>query len=207
MADLTLLAFELADKYRTPVYILSDAYTGQMMEPVEFPETVAPFERKPWAVYADKESRPNLITSIKMNPVEMENVNIQLQETYKKIEETEVRYREYDVEDAEHLIIAYGISGRIAQSTVKTLRSQGLKVGLLRPLTLMPFPKKRLYELAQKVKVMTVFELSNGQMLDDVKLAVREKCPVEFFNRMGGAVPTSEELRGAIANIHKKHMG
>jgi pyruvate/2-oxoacid:ferredoxin oxidoreductase alpha subunit len=206
MADLTLLAFELADRYRTPVYVLSDAYTGQMMEPVEFPETVVRSERKPWAVYADKESRPNLITSIKMNPAEMEGINIQLQETYKIIEEKEVLYKEYDVEDAEQIIVAYGICGRLAQSTVRSLREQGLKVGLIRPLTLMPFPKKRLLELAQRTRVMTVIELSNGQMLDDVRLAVKEKCPVEFFNRMGGAVPTSAELRNAISNIHKKYL-
>ena len=165
MADLTMLAFDIADRYRTPVYILTDAFTGQMMEPVEFPDTVVKVERNDWALYSDKDSKHNLVTSIKMNTVEMEGVNIRLQETYAKIEANEVRFKDYDVADADHVIIAYGICGRIALSAIRVLRERGLKVGLMRPITLMPFPTKHIEELAGRAKVITTFELSNGQML------------------------------------------
>ena len=206
MADFTLLAFEIADRYRTPVYILTDAFTGQMMEPVEFPDTVVQAPHKDWAVYSDKASKHNLITSIKMNTVEMEKVNRRLQETYARIEANEVRYKEYHVDDADHVVVAYGICGRIGLSAVRAMRDKGLKVGLLRPITLMPYPIERLSQLAQKAKVFTSFELSNGQMRDDVRLAIHDKRPVEFFGRMGGSVPTLDELIDALTAIHQKHL-
>ena len=206
MADFTLLAFEIADRYRTPVYILTDAFTGQMMEPVEFPDTVVKVERKDWALYSDKASKHNLVTSIKMNTVEMEKVNVRLQATYARIEAAEVRFKEYYVDDADHVIVAYGICGRIALSAVRTMRDRGLKVGLMRPITLMPFPSQRLEEIAKRAKVMTSFELSNGQMLQDVRLAIHDRRPVEFYGRMGGAVPTLDELMEALTAIHKKHI-
>lgn len=207
MADFTMLAFELADKYLTPVYILTDAYVGQMMEAVEFPTEVVRPEQKDWAVHGDKESKHNLITSIRMNPEEMEKLNIKLQEKYAEIEEKEVRYEEYCVDDAELVIVAYGIASRIAHSTVASLREKGLKVGLLRPITLMPFPTRRLLELVDSTKAFTVVELSNGQMVSDVRLAIGDKRPIEYYGRMGGATPTQEEMTETIMKHYRQHIG
>src|SRR3989339_790015 len=194
MCDHTILAFELADKYRTPVYVLADAYIGQVMEPVEFPSEVLPVAKKEWAIYGDKESKHNLVTSIQMNTIEMEKVNVVLQKKYKEIEEKEVRFSEYMTDDAEMIIVAYGISSRLARSVVNDLRSKGIKIGLFRPITLFPFPKKQILKHADHAKLFVALELSNGQMVDDVRLAVNGKRPVEYYGRMGGAVPTHDEL-------------
>lgn len=208
MCDLTIHAFDLADKYLTPVYVLTDAYTGQVMEGVEFPSEVKKVERRDWAVYADKESKGNLICSIQMDTESMEQVNIKLQEKYKTIEENEVMYNEYMCDDAEIIFVAYGITSRVVRSTVDMLREQGIKAGLHRPITLFPFPKKRLTELCDKdeTKMFLAVELSNGQMVDDVRLTICGKKPVEFYGRMGGAIPTEEELTEVTKNLAKKHF-
>ncbi len=204
MCDLTIDAFELADKYRTPVYVLTDAYVGQVMEPVTFPSTIQKGERKDWAVYGDKNSSNNLISSIKMNTVEMEKMNILLQEKYEVIEKNEVKYAEYLVDDAEYIVVSYGITSRIVYSAIDTLRAKGLKVGMLRPITLFPYPKKRVAELAKRVKGFCSIELSNGQMVDDVRLAVNGKVPVEFYGRLGGAIPEQDEIANKIEEFYLK---
>lgn len=207
MCDFTMQAFELAEKYRTPVYVMADAYIGQVMEPVIVPAKVKTTQRQPWAVYADKESAKNLICSIHMSAEELEAVNIKLQKKYQTIEDNEVKFEDFETKDADMVLVAYGITSRIARTAVEVLRSKGMKVGLLRPMTLFPFPKKRLVELADnKAKVFTVLELSNGQMLDDVRLCINGKRPVEFYGRMGGAVPTIEEVVAEVSKLYRKHL-
>jgi len=193
MCDLTQFAFDLAEKYRTPVYVLADGYTGQMMEPVEFGEPVLKEIRHDWAIYGDRESKHNLISSIYLAPDELEAHNVHLQEKYKKIEESELQFEEFMMDDAEYMVMGYGIVSRVLKTVVEQLRSEGLKIGLLRPITLFPFPKKQLAELSEKLKKILVVEMNNGQMVEDVRLHVCGRCPVEFYNRMGGVVPTAEE--------------
>lgn len=194
MSDLTQLAFDIAEKYLTPVYIMADGYTGQMMEPVEFGSPVTDLPRHDWAVYGDKESKHNLISSIYLDPDELEQHNIKLQEKYKVIEANELRMEEFMLDDAEYVLMGYGIVSRILKTVVENLRAEGVKIGLLRPITLFPFPNAKIAELSQKVKKMLVVEMSNGQMVHDVELAVKGKCPVEFYGRMGGVVPSMQEL-------------
>jgi pyruvate/2-oxoacid:ferredoxin oxidoreductase alpha subunit len=193
MADCGYHAFELAEKYRCTVFILADAYIGQMMEPVRFPSVVKKAKRNNWALYADKESRDNLISSILMNGPLMSEHNIKLQEKYKKIEEEIIDYEEFFTDDADYLLVAYGISSRICLTAARVLRKQGIKIGLLRPKTLFPFPSIRLAELAGRVKKMMVVELSNGQMAVDVDLAVKGRVPVLKYNWYGGMVPSVAE--------------
>ncbi len=194
MCNLTMKAFDIADKYRTPVFILADGYIGQMMEPVEFPEPVMHIDRKDWALYADAESKHNLISSIFLDPEELEEHNRKLQKKYALIEQNEIRFETFMCDDAEHLLIGYGIVSRILKTAVEKLRSEGVKIGMIRPVSLFPFPKAIIAELAGKVKNILVVELSNGQMVDDVRLATEFKTPIHFFNRMGGVVPATEEI-------------
>lgn len=194
MCDLTLLAFELAEKYRTPVYLLTDAYIGQMMEPVNFPKERAFPKRTDWALYADNASHKNVVSSIFMSTDGLEIHNQNLQKKYAEIEENEVRYQEVMVEDADLVMIGYGFISRMLLSVTEILRNEGYKVGLLRPITAFPFCSKRLEELANQGKAFLDVELSNGQMLTDVRLAVGKEATVHFYNRMGGIVPSVEEL-------------
>ncbi len=202
MCNLTMQAFELADKYRTPVVVLADGFVGQMMEPVELPEPVTDIPPKPWAVDGTKKNAENLITSIYMDPIELEEHNLKLQEKYKKIEESEGLLEELHTEDAEVILMGYGIVSRILQTVVEEARSQGIPAGLLRPITLMPFPEKRIKELAETAKLFFVSELSNGQMIDDVRLALEGKRPTKFYGRMGGSVPTTQEMFEQVKNIY-----
>ncbi len=194
MVDFTIEAFEVADRYRTPVYLFADAYVGQVMESVDFPTTVSKLPEKPWALKGNKETKGNLITSILMSPELEEKLNIKLQEKYREIEEKEQRYSEYMLDDADIVLVAYGITSRIAQSCVDILREKGINAGLFRPITLWPFPNDRLRELRTKTKQFVVFELSNGQMVDDVRLLVKDHAKVDFYGRMGGVIPTPDEL-------------
>lgn len=200
MCDLTMLAFELADKYRNPTIIMADGTIGQMMEPVEFPQPVTTFPKKDWAVKATPETRENLITSIELDPDRLEVHNQKLQKKYAIIEEKEVRCDEYRSDDAEIILIGFGIVSRILQTVVDELRSEGIAVGLLRPVTLFPFPRKIIESYAQKknISFFNVFELNNGQMVDDVRLAVNGIKPVHFYGRMGGNMPTVKEVTGEI---------
>jgi 2-oxoisovalerate ferredoxin oxidoreductase alpha subunit len=194
MCDFAYRAFDLADRYRMTVYILSDAYIGQMMEPIVLPAAVLHNSRKEWALYGNRESRHNLITSIYMQQSTLSALNIKLQEKYRIIEQELVEYEETDTDDADVILIAYGITARICFSALKMLRADGVKAGLFRPKTLFPFPRARISELASNVKSFIVAELSNGQMADDVELAVGAQCPVLRYNWMGGVIPTVKEL-------------
>jgi 2-oxoisovalerate ferredoxin oxidoreductase alpha subunit len=197
MCDMTYRAFELADKYRMTAFILSDAYIGQMMEPVAFPKQVLHGERHDWALYADKESDKNLVTSIHMNRDLLSDHNKHLMAKYRSLDEI-VDFEEYRLDDAEFAFIAYGISSRIAHTAVDELRDRGIKAGLLRLKTLYPFPKQRIAELAEDLAKrsgrIAVMELSDGQMSDDVDLTVARTVPVERYLWMGGVVPPVEEV-------------
>ncbi len=194
MCDFAYRAFELADRYRITVFILSDAYIGQMMEPVRLPLEVKKGERKPWALYADRESRHNLVTSIFMNTAAMGEHNVKLQRKYGRLEEEAVEFEEINTEEAEVVLLAFGICSRICLSAVSRLRSRGVAAGLFRPKTLFPFPRKRLEELAGRTKAMIAVELNNGQMAEDAALAVRGRIPVLRYNWYDGNVPTAAEL-------------
>ncbi|MBD3235328.1 MAG: 3-methyl-2-oxobutanoate dehydrogenase subunit VorB [Candidatus Eisenbacteria bacterium] len=196
MADHGILAFALADRYRNPVFILTDGAIGQMMEPVEFPETVVTPPEKEWAVGVGAARRPNLISSILLDPDELEAHVAKLEEKYTRIVEQEVRAEAYELEDAELVVVAFGIVSRVARSAIEVLRKEGCKVGMLRPITLWPFPEPQLRELAaqERVQRFLTIEMSNGQMVRDVRLAVEGRKPVEFYGRTGGNIPTEVEL-------------
>ena len=205
MADFVDLSFEIAFKYRNPVMILSDGVIGQMMEKVVLPpqkprrtdaEVIA---QCPWASTGrTKDRKPNIITSLELKPEEMEKNNIRFQAKYKLIEENEVRFEEINCEDADYLIVAFGSMARIGQKAMELAREEGIKVGILRPITLWPFPTKVIAAYADKVKGMLVTELNAGQMIEDVRLAVNGKVKVEHFGRLGGIVPDPDEIVAAL---------
>lgn len=205
MADFVDLAFDLAFKYRNPAMILSDGVIGQMMEKVVLPpfkprRTEEEVEKEcPWAAIGKKQHRaPNILTSLELEPHHMEEKNLHLQAKYQEIREKEVRYEEILCEDAEYVIIAFGSASRIAQKVIELCREEGLKVGLLRPITLWPFPTKEIHELSKRVKGMLSFEINAGQMIEDIRLAVAGNTPVAYYGRMGGIVPTPEEVVEAL---------
>lgn len=202
MCDLTVLAFDLADTYRNPVCILADGFTGQMMEPVTVPlARPVPFDHTSWCVRGDAATHRNLISSIYLESEDLERHNLKLDEKYRRIARDEVRFEEYQVEDADLIVVAFGIVSRIVYSTVDQARAQGLKVGLLRPITLWPFPSARIAELAARDVRFLSAELSTGQMVEDVRLAVEGRAPVHFYGRCGGMVPGSEELLAEYGKI------
>ena len=202
MADFVALGFELAFKYRNPAIILADGVIGQMMEKVVLPaqkprrteeEVIA---QCPWA--ATGKAKPNIITSLELKPEAMEINNLRFQAKYREIEKNEVRFEEINCEDAEYLIIAFGSMARIGQKAMELAREKGIKVGILRPITLWPFPTKAIAAYADKVKGMLVTELNAGQMIEDVRLAVNGKVKVEHFGRLGGIVPDPDEIVTAL---------
>lgn len=205
MADFVQLGFDLAFKYRNPAIILADGVIGQMMEKVVLPdqkprlteeEVIA---RCPWAANGKRKGAANnIITSLELDPAKMEVRNIHLQEKYKEIEKNEVRYEEIMCDDAEYLIVAFGSCARIGQKALELAREQGIKVGLLRPITLWPFPTAPIAKYAYKVKGMLSLELNAGQMIEDIKLAVNGKVRVEHFGRLGGIVPDPDEVVTAL---------
>jgi len=194
MCDLTMEAFDIADKYRNPVVVLTDGFVGQMMEPVELPVAISKLPQKTWAVDGTAKTARNLISSIELEPDDLEKHNIKLQKKYKMITEKEVKFEELYTEDAEIILIGYGIVSRVLQSVVDEARSERLPVGLLRPITLFPFPTKKIKELSKTAKMFFISEMSNGQMVDDVRLALEGKRPVKFFGHMGGVAPTTQEI-------------
>ena len=201
MADFVDLSFTLAFKYRTPVMILSDGVIGQMMEKVVLPpikprRTEEEILREcPWATTGRSKGRkPNVITSLELKSEVMEQRNIHLQEKYRKIRENEVRYETKFMDDAEYMIVAFGSAARIAEKAIEMARAEGIKVGLFRPITLWPFPTNEIAAAATKVKGILVAEINAGQMVDDVRLAVNGKVPVEHYGRLGGIVPEPEEM-------------
>ncbi len=201
MADFVDLAFELAFKYRNPAMILSDGAIGQMMEKVVLPpfkprRTEEEIAREcPWATTGRTGMRkPNIITSLELRSEEMEQNNLRIQAKYRVIEEKEVRYEEYKTEDADVLIVAFGSAARIAKKVIAIAREQGIRVGLLRPITLWPFPYKRIGELGKKMKGILSLEINAGQMVEDVRLAVECQVPVQWYGRLGGIIPEPEEV-------------
>ncbi len=205
MADFVDLSFELAFKYRNPVMILADGVVGQMMEKVTLPaqkkrltdeEVIA---RCPWATTGKSKGRkPNIITSLELKPDAMEQNNLHLQAKYKVIEENEVRYEEIGCEDIDYLIVAFGSMARIGQKAMEIAHQEGIKVGILRPITLWPFPTKAIEKYTDKVKGMLSLELNAGQMIEDIRLAVNGKVKVEHFGRLGGIVPDPDEIVEAL---------
>jgi len=204
MCDLTMLAFELADKYRNPVVLLADGFTGQMMEPVEFPQIAIQPPPAKWAVRADAETRKNLITSIFLEPDLLERHVRKLLAKYEQAEREEVRFETVRTEDADVVLVGYGISARILKSVVQLARAEGLRVGLLRPITLYPFPTEAICALAATASAFLTVELSTGQMVEDVRLAVEGRRPVEFYGRAGGNVPSADEVLAVVRNIAKR---
>jgi len=198
MADLTILAFELADRYRNPAIVLTDGFVGQMMEPLdlEYREIAAP--EKPWAVKGTAETRKNMVSSIYLELDELEEHQRRMEAKYIRARQTETRSEQYRTDDADLLVVGFGIVSRILRSAVDEARKQGIKVGLFRPITLWPFPSVELAKTALHIEKLLVVELSNGQMLEDVHLAIEGKRPVEFYGRVGGNVPSVEELLSKI---------
>ena len=203
MAELTVKGFELADKYRMTTMILADGTLGQMMEPVSLDFEVKPMPEKPWAVTGTKMQRKhNIINSLYLKPDQLERTNFERFERYKAIEENEVMYEEYLMEDAEICITAFGIASRVAKNAIDEARKQGIKAGLIRPITLWPFPTKVFEKYASQVKEFISVELSMGQMIEDVRLAVNGKAPVTLCNRSGGMIPSPEQVLEAIVKAN-----
>lgn len=202
IADLTMEAFDLADIYRMPAVILADGALGQMMEPVDLEAREArEIPEKTWAACGHGFKRPhNIINSLYLEPDALEKTVIERDKRYKEIEKTEVKYEEYLTDDADIIVVAYGITARISKSAINAARKKGIKVGLFRPISLWPFPKQRLFELADKTKKFLTVELNMGQMVDDVRMAIQFKKPVDFFGRTGGMMPSVNEV---LENIEK----
>ncbi|GHT75213.1 3-methyl-2-oxobutanoate dehydrogenase subunit VorB [Bacteroidia bacterium] len=210
MADHVALGFDLSFKYNNPAMILADGVIGQMMEKVVLPEqrprrTEEQIRKEQsWATLGKPASRkPNIITSLELDSSIMEQNNLRFQTKYKAIEENEVLYEELMCDDAEYLIVAFGSAARISQKVVELARKEGIKVGLFRPITLWPFPKKELNTYKEKVKGILTVELNAGQMVEDVKLAVECRVPVEHYGRLGGIVPTPQEVLNALMSLYK----
>ena len=205
LIDLTVLAFDLAEKYRWIVIVLADGSLGQMMEPAELPpmRPVRPVDKRaPWALTGAKGRAPNLVTSIYIDPAVEEKFNFRLVAKMRKIEAAEIRLRELSTEDAEIGIVAFGTAGRICQTAVKAAREEGIKVGLLRPISLYPYPYEHVRALSKRVKSLLVVEMNMGQMVEDVRLAAEGRVPVSFYGRMGGMVPMPDEVLEAIRKMH-----
>lgn len=207
MASFTYVGFDLADKYRTPVTILADGALGQMMEPVEFPEYNIEdhkVDHSDWATTGRKDGREqHVITTLYLKSEDMEAINVHLQDKYRLIRENEVRYEAIDTEDADYLLVAYGLSSRVAHKAVQMARKKGIKIGLLRPQTLYPFPNLKLHELAKQVQGMLVVEMNVGQMVEDVRLATEGQVPVHFYGRMGGMIPQPDDI---VQKIEEKFI-
>ncbi|MGC9470744.1 MAG: 3-methyl-2-oxobutanoate dehydrogenase subunit VorB [Bacteroidales bacterium] len=206
MSDFVKLGFELAFKYRNPAMILSDGAIGQMMEKVElFDPVPRSKEILPWATTGKTPDRErNIITSLDLDPKRQEDFNLKLQKKYREIEEKEVRFEKIQCDDAEYLFVAYGTSSRVVQKAVQLARSKGIKVGLFRPITLWPFPSKEIFAMTDQVKGILSVEMSAGQMVEDIRLAVNGKIKVDYYGRMGGIIPTPDEV---VEMLEKKIIG
>lgn len=203
--DLTVLAFDLADKYRTLVFVVADGAIGQMMEAAELPPMRPLPEKRPeWSLTGARGRKRNVVTSLYLGAEQLEALNIELQTKLREIKAREVRFDSFGTEDAEIVVVAFGTAARIAQSTIRQLRREGLRVGLFRPVTLWPFPEEELAALADRqpaVKTFLVVEMNAGQMLHDVREAVGREVPVEFYGRMGGAIPLPHEIENEIRRL------
>ena len=202
--DLTVLAFDLAEKYRSIVAILTDGSIGQMMEPCEMPPMQPlKMDHPAWAATGAQSRERNFLSSIYLNVGEEEQANLRWMRKWQEIEANEVRFREYYTEDAKFLVVGFGSAGRVALSAVRAARAEGIPVGLLRPITLAPFPNQKLAELAQRMQGILVVEMNGGQMLDDVRLTVGSRTPIEFFARLGGVMPLPDEVLDEIKRLAK----
>jgi 2-oxoglutarate ferredoxin oxidoreductase subunit alpha len=203
--DLVMDAFDLADKYRNPVMVLADGYIGQMMEPVEFkkrpPQELPP---KDWAIMGAKGRPRNLIKTLYLDPVELEKHNLKLHNKYMEMAKNEVRVENYMTDDAEVIIAAYGTTARIAKTAIKILREKGIRAGLVRPITLFPFPYAAFRKIAERVDDILVVEMNMGQMLEDVKIGVCGKAKIHFYGRTGGIVPSYDEIVDRTEKIVKR---
>ena len=199
MVDMTFKGFELADKYQMPVMLLSDGTMGQMMEPVSLEAGEVKKYDKPWALTGTKgERKPNIVNSLYLKADELEKVNFERYERYAKIEKEEALWEEYKMEDAEVCIVAFGVAARVSKNAIDAAREKGIKVGMIRPITLWPFPKEALLKAADKVDKFISVELNMGQMKDDIELAIRCKKEVLLCNRTGGMIPTVENVLDKI---------
>jgi pyruvate/2-oxoacid:ferredoxin oxidoreductase alpha subunit len=194
MCDFAYKGFDLAETYRSPLIILADGCIGQLMEPVQFPAEVKPNPVKDWAVYGDFKSRPNLICSILMDPLEIQEHNRKLTEKYHRMAREIVDFEAFELDDAEFVFVAYGICARICKSSVRLLRKKGIRAGVLRPKTLFPFPDEAIKSAAARASRVVTVELSSGHMHEDVRLAVCERAPLSLYNWSGGVIPTAEEI-------------
>lgn len=204
LIDQTAEAFDLAEKYRCLVVVLADGSLGQMMEPAELPpmQPIRKFSERPdWALTGAKERDPNIVTSIYMDPVDLEKFNLKLMAKRAEIVTNEVRYREYMLDDAEVAVVAFGTAGRIALSALKMARAEGIRVGLFRPISLFPYPYEQIGRLAGQLKRILVVEMNGGQMIEDVRLAVEGKVPISFYGRMGGMLPLPDEVFDEILKL------
>lgn len=204
MADLTADAFDLAEEYRNPVVVMADGFIGQMMEPVEFSANPRPLRSHEWAVEGNAETRKNLIASIHLEPDNLEKHIRKLEAKYKRAEREAVRFERFHVDDAEVVLMGYGIVARVLKSVVTMARARGMKVGLLRPVTLYPFPTMQIRKLARTARVFACVEMSTGMMVEDVRLALEGQCPVEFYGRMGGNAPSTEEVFRFVEEIARR---
>lgn len=203
--DMTYLAFDMADKYRTPVMILSDGLLGQMMEPVVFPTVEVQIPEKPWACCGHQNKRPhNIINSLYLQPDVLERSVNERFERYEIIKQTCAMAETDFCEDAEIVVAAFGASARVAKSAVSAARAKGIKAGLFRPQTLYPFPVEQLNKACEKAKVVLSVEMNKGQMVEDLKLALNCRLPVEFFGRHGGIIPSVKEVLAQIEQIHER---
>jgi len=205
LADFTVEAFDLADEYRMPVLILADGYLGQMSEPVVLPEPTGKSFDKPWAVTGAKGRSKNTVASLRLVPDNaLEMHNLHLQEKYDQITEKVRRFDTYKADDADWLIVAYGTAARISRTAVDRLRAEGVKVGLFRLKAAWPFPGRELKDLAKKTRKVLTVEMSLGQMVEDVKLAINGEVPVDFYGRAGGAVPALDDIIGRIMSYERE---
>jgi 2-oxoglutarate ferredoxin oxidoreductase subunit alpha len=203
--SLTIDAFDLADKYRNPVMILGDGYMGQMMEPVEFKKPTPPkLPAKTWALTGTKDHPRNVIKTLYLDPEALEKVNLKINRKIQEMIKNEVRVETYQIDDAEVVIAAYGTVARIAKTAIKVLREKGIKAGLVRPISVFPFPYATFEKIANKVKKFLVVEMSFGQMLEDVKLGICGKAKIRFYGRTGGMVPTYDEIITEIEKLVKE---
>jgi len=200
--DLVVEAFDLADKYRQPVQVIADGMIGQIMEPVVLPEMITPSRPEmPWALTGAKGRKKNIITSLFLNAPELEKLNLELQAIYREIRENERRAALFMMDDAEYVVIAYGTGGRICETAIRRAREEGLRVGLFRPITVSPFPYPELQDACRNARQVLVAEMSAGQMLEDVRLALMDTVPISFYGKLGGVVPLPDEILEEIRKI------
>ncbi len=200
--DLTVLSFDLAERYRTACIVIADGSIGQMMEPAKLPE-MQPIQRKDWdwATNGAIDRERRILSSIYIDPVEEEVANLRMFKRWQEVQKNEVRYKEYYLDDADFVVVGFGTAGRVALSAVRAARQQGIKVGLFRPITVSPYPYDAIDELSKRVQAFLVVEMNMGQMLNDVQMAVKGRVPVEFYGRPGGMVPFPDEIFDEIKRM------